>query len=324
MASLTDRYVHAVTEQLPAAQRADIARELRGTIEDTLTARAAVEPELSPLEVERRTLIELGPPARLAESYRGEGRALIGPRYYPAWKRTLTTVISVVSPLVAVVMLVLGILGEEPLADIIGGVLSGLVGSALQIAFWVTLGFAIAERTQSGSDGLEALDTHDDDWDPDDLPVPQARQVTWGDAIFTLLANAFLLAVLLLPWRIGGSIAGQEVGQVFTDTAYALRWVLVVSVAVSLLAGIIVLARGQWSWSTAIVNAVGNLLFAAPIVWLASREDLIAWDTFPTRWVTDSGVIEVNRPATMWAVVAVVVVICLWDAIDGLWKAARR
>lgn len=324
MTSLTDRYVHAVTEQLPPGQREDIAKELRGAIDDTVAARAGAEPGLPPEDVERRALIELGHPSRLADSYRGEGRGLIGPRYYPAWKRTLTALLSVVPPLVAVVMLVVGILGDESLADILGGLVSGIIGAALQVAFWVTLGFAIAERTDSGATARDAFGGQDEEWDPEDLPAPQRRQVTWADAIFTLLVNAFLLTLLLLPWRIGGSMGNRDVGQIFTDTAYSLRWVLVLSVAASLLTSIFVLARGRWSWPTAITNAVTNLVFAAPIVWLAGRDDLVAWDTFPTSWATDSGVIEVNQSATVWGTVAVVVVICLWDAVDGLWKAARR
>lgn len=324
MTSLTDRYVHAVTAQLPAAQREEISRELRATIEDTVAARSTAEPSLTELEVERRTLLELGHPDRLAESYRGEGRTLIGPRYYAAWQRTLVVLLSIVPPLVAVVMLVVGIVGQEPLSGILGGVASGALGSALQVAFWVTLGFAVAERTHSGREALDALDAGRSAWDPADLPALSRRQVTWGDAIFTLLVNAFLLALLLVPWRIGGTVGEYDVGQVFTDTAYSLRWVLVTSVAISLLTSILVLARGHWTWPTAITNAVANLLFVAPVLWLAGRDDLVAWETFPTSLATDTGMLEINRPATLWGVVAVVVVICLWDGVDGLWKAARR
>lgn len=324
MTSLTDRYVHAVTEQLPPAQRTDIARELRATIEDTVAARAGAEPALSGEELERRALLDLGHPDRLAQSYRGEGRALIGQRYYSPWKRTLTALLSVVPPLVAAVMLVVGVVGQESLTDVLGGVVSGVIGSALQVAFWVTLGFAIAERADSGQADLDAEEGPDSGWDPADLPAPGRRQVTWGDAIFTLLVNAFLLALLLVPWRIGGTVGEHEVGQVFTDTAYSLRWVLVVSVAISLLTSILVLARGHWSWPTAITNAVANLVFAAPVVWLANRDDLVAWETFPTSVATDSGILELNRSTTLWGTVAIVVVICLWDAVEGLWKAARH
>ena len=37
--TLTDRYVWAVLRSLPEAQRADIDRELRGTIADTIDAK---------------------------------------------------------------------------------------------------------------------------------------------------------------------------------------------------------------------------------------------------------------------------------------------
>ena len=229
-----------------------------------------------------------------------------------------------VPPLVGAVMLFAGAVAEESLTGILVGMVSGAAGAALQVAFWVTLGFAVAERTDSGREALDAIDGRDTDWDPADLPQPQRRQVTWGDAIFTLLANAFLLALLLVPWRIGGTVGQYEVGQVFTDTAYSLRWVLVLSVAIGLLTSIVVMARGHWSWPTAVTNAVANLVFVAPVVWLANRDDLVAWETFPSSVATDSGVLEINRSSILWGTVAVVVVICLWDAVEGLWKAARH
>lgn len=321
MSSLTDRYVHAVTEQLPPQQRDDIARELRGTIQDTVAAGAARGDD--PGAAERRALTELGPPTRLADSYRGEGRYLIGPRVYGPWLRTLKALLALVPALVAVIVLVVGVLDGNSLGEAFGDAIGGGLSAALQVAFWVTLGFVIAERTGS-EDGLLQVFGDDDGWDPESLPEPQKRQVTWGDAIFALIVNAFLLVLLLSPLRAGGQFGDYHLGQVFTDSAYALRWVMAIGVAVSLLSSIFVLVRGRWEWPTAIANALGNLVFIAPVLWLASRDDLFAWDTIPTSWVGDSGSIAINESATLWGSVAVVVAIVLWDTIDGLWNASRQ
>lgn len=320
MSSLTDRYVHAVTIHLPEEQRADIARELRATVED---AAAAAPPGTDPVQAERQALLDLGHPVTLADSYRGEGRALIGPRLYPAWLRTLRTLLWVVPTLVASLLLVIGALDGQSVIEILGGALSGAFWAAVQVAFWVTIGFVVAERSGAGVDELEALTLGTTaDWTPEDLPEPRRRQVSWGDAIGSVLSNAFLLALLLLPGRIGGRVEGLEWGQIFTDSAYALRWVMAAGMAVGLVASISVLTRGRWTWPMAGLNLLGGLLFTAPVVWLAARNDLIAWDTLPLGWIGD-GNLRVNESLTLSATVAVLLAILLWETVDSFRKAAR-
>lgn len=320
MTSLTDRYVHAVTEQLPPDQRADIARELRGTIEDTVAASSA---GTDPVEAERRALLDLGHPTRLADSYRGEGRSLIGPRFYPAWLRTLKVMLALIPAAVGVILLIVGFLDLSTPGELVLEVLSGMFYAALHVVFWTTLGFAIAERTGLEADQFEVLPAMED-WVPETLPEPQQRQVTWGDAIWSVVLNAFVLTLLVLPGRLGGSFGSVEWGQIFTDTAYSLRWALAAGMVASLLASVYVLARGHWTRVTATVNLVGMLVFTAPLVWLAARNDLYAWETLPLEWVRDSsGNLEVNEPATLGITILVLVAILLWEAFDTFRKAAR-
>lgn len=320
MTTLTDRYIDAVITQLPEGQRKDLAQELRGTIEDTIAA----SPHTDPIEAERAALRELGHPQKLADGYRGTGRSLIGPRYYPAWLRTVKSLIVVVPLLVAGIMLVLGLLdADTDNGGVVGEAITSALWATVMVLFWVTLGFAIAERSGDATVLGVLGDGREEDWDPDDLPEPQERQVSWGDSIFQIVLNVFLLVLLLLPTRLGGSVDGTSWGQIFTDSAYDLRWVLAIGVALSLLATIVVMVRSHWTWASAIVNAVGTALFVLPIVWLASRDDLYAWDTLPLGWVAGDGSGGINEGATLWISVIVVVAIGLWDVLDGLRKASR-
>lgn len=321
MTSLTDRYVHAVTTQLPDDQREDIARELRAAIDDAVAADA--DPDAA--QAERRALQELGHPASLADSYRGEPRALIGPRLYPAWLRTLKALLTWVPLLAAGVVLVIAALDGDSPVEILGAGVSALLWSALQVAFWVTLGFAIAERTGMGRDELDALGADDPaEWDPADLPEPEDRLVSWGEAITGVVTTAFVLVLLLLPGRLGGEVEGVAWGQIFTDSAYSLRWVLAAGMAVSLLVSIVVLARRRWTWPTALVNLAGGLAFTAPVVWLAVRNDLIAWDTLPLSWIRSDGeALQINEQLTLGATVAVLVAVFLWETVDSFRRARR-
>lgn len=318
MTSLTDRYVQAVTAQLPEAQRADIADELRTTIEDTV---AAAPEGTDPVAAERAALLDLGHPTRLADNYRGEGRSLIGPRLYPAWLRTLKTLLLWVPALVGAINLVVAVLdGSTPLDGAVD-VVTAMVGSAFMVAFWVTVGFAIAERTGAETETLASLGASED-WDPADLPEPQARQVSWADGILSVILNVFILTLLLLPGRLGGSVDDVAWGQIFTDTAYSLRWVLALGMAASLLASVFVLVRGRWSWPTALVNLAGTVLFVGPLVWLAARNNLYAWETLPIEWIGD-GNLQVNEGATLTVTIVVLLVIAAWETFDSFRKAAR-
>lgn len=319
MTTLTDRYIHAVTSRLPEGQREDIALELRGTIEDTVAGR----PEPDPAEAERQALLELGHPTVLADEYRGTGKSLIGPAYYPAWLRTIKTLLIFVPAIVATIMAVVGLLDGDNPGGIVGEVITSTMWATMMVLFWVTLGFAIAERTGDAT-LVGVLDDSRGEWDPERLPEPQKRQVSWGDSILQIILNVFLLVVLLLPVRLGGSIDGTSWGQIFTDSAYGLRWVLAIGVAASLLATIVVMVRARWNWPAAIINTAGNALFVLPVIWLASQNNLYAWDTLPLDWIdSDSNGLAVNESATLWTTVIVVVAIAAWDTVDGLWKASR-
>lgn len=319
MTSLTDRYVHAVTAHLPESQRADIAAELRGTIEDTIAAR----PEgTDPVQAEREALRELGHPTALADSYRGEGRSLIGPRLYPAWLRTVKALLMWVPALVGAINLLVGVFDGRGAGEVAGDVVVSVLGAGVMVAFWVTVGFAIAERTGTETETLEALGTGED-WDPADLPEPATRQVSWGDGIASVIANAFILVLLLLPGRLGGTVGDLTWGQIFTDSAYGLRWLLAVAMVASLLASVFVLAKGRWTWATGTANLAGTVLFSAPLIWLASRNDLYAWETLPAQWLSGEESLHIAQQPTLAITIVVLLAVALWETWDTFYKASR-
>src|SRR5699024_5117496 len=92
---LVDRYIYAVTQKVPQAQRKDIADELRGLIEDMLDERAE-ESTAKENNIEE-VLLELGSPRELADKYRGTKKYLIGPALFDTYVSTLKIVLVVVS-----------------------------------------------------------------------------------------------------------------------------------------------------------------------------------------------------------------------------------
>ena len=73
---LIERYIYAVTKQLPKKNREDVSMELRGLIDDMLSERCAVEPTERDV---RDVLTELGTPRELYAKYDEDAdKCLIG------------------------------------------------------------------------------------------------------------------------------------------------------------------------------------------------------------------------------------------------------
>lgn len=76
---LIDRYVYAVTRNLPQKQRADVERELRTLIKNKMNEHADTESDEKSAE---KVLLELGDPIILAEKYSNNKKFIIGPQNY--------------------------------------------------------------------------------------------------------------------------------------------------------------------------------------------------------------------------------------------------
>src|SRR5262245_25080335 len=144
-ATLTDRYVDAVLRRLPPHQRGDVERELRASIADAVDDRA--ESGTTPAEAETAVLTELGDPYRLAAGSADRRLYLIGPALFVDHRRVLTALLAAVVPIVTVVVGLVKAFDNSGPVDAVLGALGTGVTTALHIAFWTTLAFAVLERT---------------------------------------------------------------------------------------------------------------------------------------------------------------------------------
>lgn len=90
---LIERYVYAVTKRLGHKQRDDVARELRGLIDDMLLERCG---EVLPTEKDIRVVLtELGTPQELYAKYDEDAdKCLIGQPYYSTYKFVMKIVLA--------------------------------------------------------------------------------------------------------------------------------------------------------------------------------------------------------------------------------------
>lgn len=265
MSTLTERYIFAVTRTLGPDAVADVRAELEASIGDAVEAR--IDGGEEAVAAERTVLTELGDPGVLAAGYADRRLQLIGPRYYLIWRRLLRLLLIIV-PVAAAGGVALGAAIEgDGIGDIVGQAIAVGISAIVHVAFWLTLVFAILERT--GADpGLS--------WDVDQLPTlpvsTPLRQEATGSLVFlgvcalALIADqlvafvhfdgtAFpILAPALWPWQIGAFL------------------VLILAEAALIAA---VLRRGAWSVPLAVVNTAIAVVFASLALTLLARGELI-------------------------------------------------
>jgi hypothetical protein len=139
-------------------------------------------------------LYELGNPSKLADTYRGYARYLIGPRWYDLYILVLKIVLFAVS-LAMVIATSIGYLVNSGSADLSSflQIPAAVVSAMVQAAVWVTVTFFILERVNQKR-GKE----DEDDWKLDDLPeVPDRSSVIPRSEPLVSLVFLVLFAVIV-------------------------------------------------------------------------------------------------------------------------------
>lgn len=275
-ADLTERYLYAVIKRLPAAQRADIEKELSGLIEDMLSDRTG-DGEAIQKDVEA-VLIELGKPAELAAKYRGSKDYLIGPDYFSLYIMVLKIVLAAVSGGLTIALLVGFIAGER--ANIVasfGNYFSSLISALFQAFGWVTVIFAIMQKYNA------KIDEEDKTWNPKELPeVPEKKarikkSEPIAGIVFTVLA---LLLFNTVPGIIGVFWFGEAQAYIpVFDMPVFTRMLPLINVvfALSILKEVVRLVIEKYNLKLAaavtVVNVVSLMIvlyvFSSPAIWNA-------------------------------------------------------
>jgi hypothetical protein len=313
MTTLTDRYVWAVLRALPPRQRDELEPEIRALVADAADAHAG---HGAPDAAERAALVELGDPDALAASYTDKTRFLIGPRLYPEWERLLRLLIPIVVPIAGFAFGAVSWATGKSVGEAIVGGLSIAFTVTVQLAFWFTLVFAVAERA-----GAAYIPATGRPWTPDELPeLPAPDRLSLGEAIASVAFGAFVLAAIV--WvQVANPISIDGVGYpLFDPSASVWLWYLVGLTVAEIVFALALYRRGRWTWPYAIVNAILAAALAIPVVWLI-REDLLLNPALVAAidaktggsWLEPTMVIT----AFVFAFIAVI------DSVDGFRKAWR-
>nr|EEK67431.1 hypothetical protein bcere0006_25600 [Bacillus wiedmannii] len=234
----------------------------------------------------KRVLEKLGSPVSLANGYLDRPMYLIGPRYFDVY----TTLLKMIIPIAAVIALIamvaenfVGYDGEQAVLNVILNLIGKGIGEIIEVGlhvfFWLTLVFAILERTDKDK-GTQPLTTSLKKWTPDDLKntsyVPKKKSISKFEVFGGLMWTAIWATLYFYANHLVGVYHGTESGLKFVAATFnqdvlLQYWPIVVIVIVFEIGiSLYKLVQGQWTKKLAIGNAilqiVGTIVFIVIIV----------------------------------------------------------
>ncbi|OPZ93029.1 MAG: hypothetical protein BWY74_01317 [Firmicutes bacterium ADurb.Bin419] len=266
---IIDRYIYAVTKDLPEKQRDDIKNELRTLIDDMVEENEGSESYEKKVE---RVLIELGDPRKLAENYSDLKRYLIGPQIFDQYLLVLKICIGAVCIGISVATFIGSIFsGTGDVVQIISYYITSLLSGVIQAFAWTTLAFAIAERIQvSESKNKSVNDDKNKEWTLADLPeIPEKNSaISRSDSIVTIVFTTILMSIIMFrPSLFGVHIPkGSEVTVIpFLDGEVVKSFMILFGAifVVSILKEVFKLISKRWTLKLSVFVAASSLISAA-------------------------------------------------------------
>lgn len=310
----TDRYLTAVLKGIPEEQRADVDVKLRQLIDTSVLEQMSRGED--PETAERLVLRELGDPMRVSATYSGRSLSLIGPRFYPEYIRLLKLLVSIVVPIVTVVVgITTALTGESVWSVVLAALGSGfMVG--IQVAFWITLVFAVVDRRTTNSSSVTS------EWDFDDLPEITENRIGLGDTLASITALSLLVLFLLWQPTYQESFDPGGPSIPILNPALSTLWIpiLIVILLASITLELIKYRAGRWTIPLAAVNSLLSLSFAFSAIFIIASDQLLNSEFMAAITAGDLGTfIDLIPTMIAW----VIVVVTAFDVTEGWWKALR-
>lgn len=310
--NLTERYLDATVRSLPAAAQQDVRRELSASINEAIDTRT--EAGEDPRSAERSVLDELGDPSVLAAHFADRPLHLIGPQYFLTWWRLLKMLLTII-PVCVLGAVALGqVLANASIAEVIAHSVGISLTVALHLCFWVTLVFAVMERT-----GARTGTT----WSVDQLPEPRETGAAVSDLVASLVFVVLGVGALIWDGTRGLAYVGGEsmpfLNPQLWPTAVAVLFVLI---ALEGVLAVLVHLRGRWTMALAALNVALAVVFVTWTLTLMVRGTLVNPEL--VAFLSEVGGIGQETWRILGILLGFLVVgVSLWDAVDGFLKARR-
>ncbi|MCH7323180.1 hypothetical protein LZ480_14985 [Solibacillus sp. MA9] len=330
---LIEIYIQEVTRRLPEKLRADIALELRSTIEDML-------PDNYREEDVKAVLNRLGNPVVLANGYKDQPMHLIGPRYFDVY----TSLLKMILPIATVIALITIITqyftdysGEEAILTVVLSIIGKGIGTILevgiQVFFWITLTFAMIERFDQDKE-QQPLTSSLEKWTADDLKkvayIPKKKaiskfEVFWGLMWTSIWATLYFYANQLVGIYEYNGDRLEFVMPALNQEVLLNYWpFVVIIVGAEIALALYKLFKQQWTIRIAFSNAVVQIISTIGFIIILVNPDLLN----PTFIVYMADIFSVTSDRfNMWIIGGAIMISILSTVMavyDGYKKASIR
>lgn len=327
---LIEIYIQEVTRRLPEKLRADIALELRSTIEDML-------PDHYNEQDVKEVLNLLGNPVTLANGYKDRPMHLIGPRYFDVYMSLLKMVVPIASMIAVIVMITeyfVGYSGEEAILNVvlsmIGNGIATIIEVGIQVFFWITLTFAIIERFDKDKE-QQPLTSSLEKWTADDLKkiayIPKKKAISKFEVFGSLMWTAIWATLYFYANQLVGVYEGSGDRLEFVIPALNQEvllnyWPLVVGIiGFEVMLALYKLFKAQWTKRMAVSNAILQVISTMVFIIILVNPNLMNPEFYA--YLTDLFNITKDQ-LNMWLVGGTIMIFIFSAAIsvyDGFKKA---
>ena len=330
---LIDSYVYAVTAGLPEATREDVSRELRTNIEDMLPEHPT-ESDVS------EVLSKLGDPRALADEYSEKKRYLVGPGLYDSYVSVLKLVVCIVTIVFACITLLEwavnppanGKFFQMSIQLFIDIMLTPIQG-ILQGFLWVTIVFAILERTGVNEGKIPFVKKK---WSPEDLtaiPVSNKRKISRIESVFSIFFTVFFTALVYFQSELIGLYEKSDSGLTISATLFVserlqsyIPVILILSI-ITLSISIWKFISMKWTFSLAIANAIHNIALSVFACVILSDNFLFNPELFSRLAdITKTSLTKTTSTwlsSSLWISLVVFIAISLLDSVMGFVKCKK-
>lgn len=322
--TLIDKYVYTVTKNLPKKTRADVEKELRGSIMDMLPD------DFTEIDVEK-ALYMLGNPAVMAEEYRDGRGVLIGPGLYNQYIYVLKLVFVIMACIIPIAAIASAVLEHDN--NVVLHALRmfwsfGINTTAHSIG-WVTAVFAIMERTRAFE--KEKWPYTGKKWSVSDLLEPTVSQINTiskVEASFSLaLVIAVATAICFFPKYLGWYThegGGWSVIPLFNSDVLSLYIpFILLSAVIAIITTTLMLAYKRWNMKLFIANTVNSFFVVALTGAMVFNRRLIS-EGFHDAFVEGVSGAE-HSPEALGLAIAIIIMAsvfmsCFWDVVSSFRK----
>lgn len=313
---LVDKYLTVVRRNLLIDDKDEIINDLHDEILYNLDGDYSNENV-------KKVLESLGNPKLLAIKYHSSDKYLIGPQLYDLYLYTTKVCLQVAS----IVFLVLTVLSTA--ADIyyntfvfsafISGTIFGYLVLTGQVFFWVTLSFAICQKTltsKSTKDSLNALTK----WDISKLESVQPdTKLKKSNSIATIIVTpiAFLLLVQFSNFSI---TIGNDAYYILNQSVLPQMFILYgLSSLVTVLVQILILIEGKWTPLLVIFDLLAQLLGIAVSYYLIVQLQLFNFIQVPM-------LAQYSDTIYFWTTITVIIIaiITILTSLHKLFQTIRN